>query len=119
MLDEMLLLIGLTRQDIYIANVLNCRPHNNRDPRVEELKSCRDWLDAQMIEIPFRVVVAMGRYASLALCPEVKPKLVRGTARSNGGVIEYFTLHPAAVLHNPHLKPVLEREFEILGELVA
>ncbi len=118
-LDSGLELIGLKRSDVFIINVVNCRPPNNRDPRDTELEACRHWLDSQMIEIPYEIVVAMGRYASLALCPDVKPVDLRGSVHNHSGVLEYFMLHPAATLHNPHMKPGLDEQFRQLGELIA
>ena len=93
-LNELLAGIGLKREDIYILNVLNCRPPRNRDPKTLELDTCRLHLDAQLGLLPnLKVIVAMGRYASLSLCPSIKPKDMRNKARFVDGVTHLFLYH--------------------------
>lgn len=118
-LDGLLHQIGLDRNDIYILNVLNCKPPNNRDPKTTELEACRVHLINQLSYLPnLKTIVAMGRYASLYLCPNIKPKDLRGTARWIDGRVNLFLFHPAVALHNPQSMPELERGFELLRTLL-
>lgn len=118
-LDSMLSLIGLKREEVYLLNVQNCRPPNNRDPLPKEMDACRHWIEEQLVLLPnLRVVAALGRYASLYLCPDIKPADLRGTARYVDGLIHFFLLHPAATLHQPNMRPELERGFRQLGTLI-
>ena len=91
--------MGLDRRDCYIANTVMCRPPANRDPRPEELASCRPWLDAKIDRIDPRVVVTLGNVATRALLgrPEGITRL-RGRAYPWGGRLLIPTYHPSAVL---------------------
>lgn len=109
--------IGIDREDVFICNVINCKPPKNRDPKQGELEACRHWLWDQLDLAAPKVVLAAGRYASLAFA-NTTPKNVRGTAMHMGGVIYYFCYHPAAALHNPKVKPELEQQFKELATLL-
>jgi len=120
LLDQLLANVQITREETYIMNVVNCKPPNNRDPKRDELKECKNWINSQLACLPkHKIIVALGRYASLALCPTQKPADVRNTARWVDGKIHLFLFHPAAALHNPNQMPELERGFKLLKELVA
>jgi DNA polymerase len=97
--------IGMTRDEVYIANVVKCRPPGNRDPAPEEIETCRPYLEAQLDFIDPKVVVTLGNFATkLLLDPEVANK--RGITKLRGQQFRYGdralvpTLHPAAVLRN-------------------
>lgn len=118
-LDEELQRIGLERPTVFILNVLNCKPARNRDPKPSELEPCSTWVRSQLDCLyELQVVVALGRYASLYLCPSEKPKDIRGTARRVDGLTHLFLFHPAAALHNPKQRPELSKGFDLLRTLL-
>jgi uracil-DNA glycosylase family 4 len=91
--------MGLSRSEVYVANVVKCRPPGNRDPRPEEMAACRGWLDAQVDHVDPRVVVTLGNVATRALLarPEGITRL-RGQAYPWNGRQLVPTYHPSAVL---------------------
>lgn len=118
LLDGMIRAMGLERADVFIANVLKCRPPGNRDPKPEEAASCAPYLDRQVELIRPEVLVALGRPASQRLTGTDKPMgAMRGRWTSYRGVPVICTYHPAYLLRNPKgkaqawsdLKQVLER----------
>lgn len=97
--------IGLQRSDVYIANVVKCRPPGNRDPRPEEIEACSPWLDRQLELVRPRVVVTLGNFATkLLLDTKVGITKLRGQRHpfTRGGIDASLvpTYHPAAVLRN-------------------
>ncbi len=127
LLTELLEKIGLTREEVFITNVVKCRPPNNRDPRPEEISACLPFLERQLRIIDPEVVVALGRHSALTLL-KLAGKEERSIMRIRGKVfdVEIFgrrrkiipTLHPAAALYNPKLRPLLEKDFNELGEIL-
>ncbi len=128
LLTELLASIGLRREDVFITNVVKCRPPNNRDPRPEEIEACLPFLERQLRVIDPDVIVALGRHSALTL--------LRLAGREEGSImrirgrvfeVELFgrerllmpTLHPAAALYNPRLRPLLEEDFRRLKELLG
>lgn len=103
LLDNMLLALGLDRRhDVFIANVLKCRPPNNRDPRPEETVACRGFLDRQIGMIRPEVIVALGRIAAQALLESEQPLgRLRGSVHHYQGVPLVSTYHPAYLLRKP------------------
>jgi len=97
--------IGLTRDRVYIANVVKCRPPGNRDPQPEEVEACREYLHGQVAAIRPRVLVALGRIAAQTLLGNDLPiGRLRGTWYRFGGADLRVTYHPAALLRNATLK---------------
>lgn len=113
-LDEMLAEIGLRRQDVYITNVVKCRPPSNRDPLPSEIEACNPYLDAQIEMIGPTVVVMLGKYSFNRFFPGESIGQARGKPRNWNGVIAYPMYHPAAALHNPGLRPIIEEDFRNL-----
>jgi len=103
LLDNMLAALDLARgENVYIANILKCRPPGNRDPRTEEAAACRPFLDRQIALIAPRVVVALGRVAAQALLDTDAPLgRLRGAAHAYGGIPLVVTYHPAYLLRSP------------------
>jgi len=91
--------MGLTRDRFYIANVVKCRPPDNRDPRPEEIEACRPWLEQQLALIAPRVVVTVGNFATRTLL-QTKDGItkVRGRSYPFGAAVLIPTFHPAAIL---------------------
>ena len=118
-LDELLAGIGLRRQDVYITNMIKCRAPNNRDPLPGEIAACKPYLDRQIEMISPKVIVLLGRYSFGRFFPDESIGKARGRPRTQDGLVLYPIYHPAAALHNPRLRPVIEQDFQRLSELVA
>ena len=118
LLNEMLASIGLSRSDVYITNMVKCRPPNNRDPFPAELRSCTPYLDAQIELIQPKVIVTLGRYSFAKFFPNESISRARGRPRSWQDIVIYPMYHPAAALHNPGLRPALVRDFSALPKLI-
>ena len=113
-LDQLLRSIGLSRSDVYITNMVKCRPPNNRDPLPAEIRSCRPYLDTQLEIIAPKVIVTLGRYSFTKFFPGETLSRSRGKPRRWKNLVVYPIYHPAAALHNPKLRPVIERDFDRL-----
>jgi len=109
-LDELLASIGLRREEVYIANVVKCRPQGNRDPLPLETKACRKWLDRQIEIIKPRVIVTLGRYSLAQFLPGDSIGKVHGTARRKQGTTYFAMYHPAAALHQQSLRQTIEED---------
>jgi uracil-DNA glycosylase len=100
LLTRMLGEIGLRREDVYICNVVKCRPPGNRDPMPDEIESCRPYLQGQLEAIRPRVVVTLGNFATrVILDRQVSISRVRGQRFTVDGRTVIPTFHPAAILH--------------------
>jgi uracil-DNA glycosylase family 4 len=100
LLTRMLGEIGLLREDVYIANVVKCRPPGNRDPLPDEIEACRPWLVGQLEQIRPRVIVTLGNFATrVVLDRQVSISRVRGQRFEIDGRTVIPTFHPAAILH--------------------
>ena len=107
-LDAALLRAGIPRDRTFITNTVKCRPPRNRRPRTAELAACRPYLVAQLAAIRPQAIVALGQTATADLLgPSAALAHVRGTWGAFGGVPVLATYHPAAVLYNRRLLPVL------------
>jgi uracil-DNA glycosylase len=118
-LDELLTSIGMKRADVYITNVVKCRPPGNRDPLPEELETCNEYLERQIQAINPKVIVTLGRFSMARFLPNAKISEVHGQAMHIRGRLIVAMYHPAAALHQGSLKPVLQRDFALLPELIA
>jgi DNA polymerase len=118
-LEELLATIGLKREEVFIANVVKCRPPNNRDPLPDELAACSDYLERQIQVINPKVIVTLGRYSMARFLPNAKISDVHGQSFRIKGRMVVPMFHPAAALHQPSLKPSVERDFSHLPELMA
>ena len=116
-LSGLLELAGLTRDDVYIANVLKCRPPANRNPRVGEIQQCSPFLREQIRSIWPDVIVCLGNFAThFILRTDEGITTLRGRMHRAGHFNVFPTYHPAAALYNQSLKPVLEADFVALGQ---
>lgn len=118
-LEELLAKIGMRREQVFITNVVKCRPPSNRDPQPEELAACSDFLERQIQAINPRVVVTLGRYSMARFLPNAKISDVHGQALQVKGRLVVPMYHPAAALHQPSLKPMVEQDFSRLPELIS
>ena len=109
-LDELLASINLKRQQVYIANVIKCRPPGNRDPLPVEISNCRKWLEKQIELICPRMIVTLGRYSMAMFCPGKSISKIHGTAQKQDNVVYYAMYHPAAALHQQSLRQAIETD---------
>ena len=107
LLDDMLKIIGLHRdKNIYIANIVKCRPPKNRDPSNAERSACIDWLNSQISLINPRIIVCLGRIAAMELIsPDFKITQDQGKWHDKNGVKYMALFHPAALLRDPNRRP--------------
>lgn len=118
-LEELLGLAGLRRADVFIANVVKHRPPNNRDPEPDEIQACASYLDRQIALINPPVIVTLGRYSMARWFPGEKIMRIHGQARWIDGRLIVPMLHPAAALHQPQNRPLIEHDFRQLPEILA
>lgn len=113
LLDTLLNRIGLGRSDVYITNVLKCRPPMNRDPMPNEVEACSPYLERQLDLIKPKVVLILGRHALERLMPgQGSISRIHGSLIRRGDVAYVPLYHPAAALHNGSLVADLERDFD-------
>ena len=118
-LDELLASIDVRRDQVYIANVIKCRPPGNREPLPNEIEACRPYLDRQIALIRPRLVVTLGRFSMARYFPGAKISAIHGQPRKIGGVIYYPMFHPAAALHQPGLRRTVEEDMQKIPRLLA
>ena len=118
-LDKLLESIDLNRQQVYIANVIKCRPTGNRDPLPTEIHNCRQWLDRQIEIISPRMIVTLGRYSMAMYFPGKSISKIHGMAQKRDNVIYYAMYHPAAALHQQSLKQAIEADMRKIPALLA
>jgi uracil-DNA glycosylase family 4 len=117
-LDELLASIGLKRADVFICNVLKCRPPGNRDPLPGEMEACKPWLDEQLEAIRPRVIVTLGRFSLGRYFPGQSISRIHGQPKKLGGVMVMPMYHPAAALHQGSLRRTIEQDFKKLPALL-
>ena len=110
-LDELIASIGLRRDQVFITNVVKCRPPNNRDPLPGEIDACRKHLQRQIELIQPRVIVSLGRYSLAWFSPRDAISKVHGQAKVRDGVYFIPMYHPAAALHAGNMRKVIEEDF--------
>lgn len=115
-LDQLLAQAGVTRAEVFIANVVKCRPPGNRDPLPEELAACDPYLEAQIKAINPSIVVTLGRFSMNKFIPGAKISAVHGQMRKIGDRCVIPMFHPAAALHQAALKPSILGDFAKLPE---
>jgi DNA polymerase len=118
-LDELLASISLKRSDVFITNVVKCRPPSNRDPLPEEIAACNDYLDRQIAALKPRVVVTLGRYSMAKFFGNEKISTIHGRARKKDDYICIAMYHPAAGLHQNSLKDVIREDFKKIPLVIA
>lgn len=121
LLTEILKKVGIDRKDVFISNIVKCRPPGNRDPLPEEIKACYPYLDSQIEYIKPKVILPLGRHSS-KLVLEKYNQTFEGISKDHGKIHQVSTswgellvipmYHPAATIYNQSLKPVLEKDFE-------
>jgi DNA polymerase len=118
-LEELLASIKLTRDDVYIANVIKCRPPGNRDPLPEEIDACKPYLDRQIELLRPKMIVTLGRFSMARAFPKARISRIHGQPRKIGDIVYYPMYHPAAALHQPSLRRTIEEDMKQIPELIA
>lgn len=118
-LDELLEAAGLKREDVFIANVLKCRPPSNRNPKPEEIEACATFLRQQTQTVSPDVIVTLGNFATqFILRTGVGITHLRGTVQRAGRFLVLPVFHPAAAIYDRSKRDVLLSDFERVGSLV-
>ncbi|MEG0323378.1 MAG: uracil-DNA glycosylase [Raoultibacter sp.] len=119
-LNELLALAGLEREDVFIANVLKCRPPDNRDPRPEEIQLCTPYLREQTRTINPDFIVTLGNFATkFILKTDVGITLLHGTLQQAGKFKVFPIFHPAAAIYDRSKREALDKDFRTLGALLS
>jgi len=127
-LDELLNHVGLKREDVFITNIVKCRPPNNRDPTEEEIRICSPYLDEQINIINPKVIVTLGRYSMSYIFKKFGINEKGTISQLHGRLYKVNTLfgdkiiipmfHPAVATYNPSKIDVLKKDFEILKKFL-
>ncbi|HAV79023.1 MAG TPA: uracil-DNA glycosylase [Anaerolineae bacterium] len=117
-LDQLLAQAGVTRGDVFITNVVKCRPPENRDPQADELASCDLYLERQIEAMNPSIIVTLGRFSMGKFMKGAKISQVHGEMRKIGERYVIAMFHPAAALHQAALKPAILADFAKLPELL-
>ena len=117
-LEELLGAAGLKRSDVYICNVLKCRPPANRDPLPDEIASCKDYLDEQTELVDPLAVVTLGRYSMARYFPQLTISRIHGQFKRIGERFYVPMYHPAAALHQQSLRDVMIEDFRALPAIL-
>ena len=117
-LNELLASIGLRREDVFITNMVKCRPPNNRDPFPGEVAACSGYLDAQIETIAPDVIIPLGRHALGRWFPNETISKLRAKPRRFGSQVVLPLYHPAAALHNGNLRSVIMDDFKRVRALL-
>jgi len=128
-LDELLNTIGIKREEIYITNILKCRPPQNRNPKEEEITACSPYLDRQIEIIKPEIICCLGNFSTFYIMKKfgLKDK-IQGISKIHGKVFEIRSLfdsikiiplyHPAVATYNVNMKPLLEKDFGVLKSIL-
>lgn len=117
-LSKLLKSIDLARKDVFITNMVKCRPPNNRDPKDDEKKTCRPWLNKQIELIEPEIFVPLGRHAMHKFLPKAKISKEHGNIYSKDGKIYAVMYHPAVALYDGSMRSVLMEDFQVLKKFL-
>ena len=120
-LNELLQLAGVSREQVFITNVVKCRPPGNRDPMPDEIAACAEYLDRQIAAIDPDVIVTLGRFSMARWFPGERISRIHGQPKRDGRRLVVPMYHPAAALHQGSLRGAIEEDFaklpKVLGEV--
>ncbi|NDJ52378.1 MAG: uracil-DNA glycosylase [Chloroflexi bacterium] len=117
-LEELLQGIGLSREMVFIGNVVKCRPPENRDPAADEIAACKAYLDRQIETIDPKVIVTLGRFSMARWFPKARISKIHGQPRRFGSRLVVPMYHPAAGLRSPKVKEEIVLDFNQLPALI-
>jgi len=118
LLEQLLAEIGLTRDDVWIANVVKCRPPGNRDPMPEEIAACSEYLERQIALLQPKMIATLGRYSMEKFFPGAKITRMHGKAERRGERVVIPLFHPAYVLRNMAALPDAKRDMQRIPRLI-
>jgi DNA polymerase len=118
-LNELLAKAGLKREDVFITNVVKCRPPGNRDPLPDEIAACAPYLDRQIATIDPEVIVTLGRFSMARWFPGERISKIHGQPKREGRRLIVPMYHPAAALHQAALRGAIEDDFAKLPKMLA
>ena len=117
-LDELLGYIGLKREDVFIANMVKCRPPENRDPLPAEVSACDKYLERQIELLDPLLIVTLGRVSLARFFPGESMTRARGKVREKGGRFIYPVMHPAAALYRQEVRPGIIEDFKAIPKVL-
>jgi len=117
-LNELLAEAGLKRSEVWIGNVVKCRPPGNRDPLPEELSACNEYLERQIAAVSPKIIITLGRFSMGKYMHGAKISSVHGQMQRVGDRFVIAMFHPAAALHQVALKPAILKDFSQLPKLL-
>jgi uracil-DNA glycosylase family 4 len=118
-LTELIASAGLTRDEVFITNIVKCRPPGNRDPMPDEISACAPYLDRQIALINPDVIVTLGRFSMARWFPGERISKIHGQAKKDGHRLIVPMYHPAAALHQGALRGTIQEDFARLPKLLA
>jgi len=118
-LNELLAKAGLKREDVFITNIVKCRPPGNRDPLPDEITACAGYLDRQIAAIDPEVIVTLGRFSMAKWFPGERISRIHGQPKRVNGRLVVPMYHPAAALHQSSLRSAIEEDFAKLPKILA
>ena len=117
-LEDLLASIGMTRQQVFIANMIKCRPPENRDPSPAEMSSCSKYLDRQIELLDPKLIVTLGRFSFGRFFPGESITRARGQVREKNGRLIYPIMHPAAGLRRQEVRAVIVQDFKEIPDIL-
>ncbi|MEM0363594.1 MAG: type-4 uracil-DNA glycosylase [Sulfolobaceae archaeon] len=120
-------ILGLSRSDVFITNIVKCRPPKNRDPKPDEIEACSPYLDRQIELIRPKIIVTLGRHSTSYIFQKMNKRMesigkVRGKfyewKYKDGKILVFPTYHPAAALYNPELREIIEEDFKKIRDAI-
>ncbi|MDY6835676.1 MAG: uracil-DNA glycosylase [Chloroflexota bacterium] len=118
-LEELITSIGKKRNEVYICNVIKCRPPENRDPLPVEIETCRPWLDKQLELLSPKMIVTLGRYSMARYFEGQSISKIHGKGCKKGNVTYFPMYHPAAALHQQKLRQTILEDMLKIPALLA
>jgi len=117
-LDELLALVGFKRPEVFITNIVKCRPPSNRDPLPGEIQACKKYLDRQLELIDPQIIITLGRYSLARFFPNETISKIHGKTLNLDQRTCIAMYHPAAALHQPSLRKSIEDDFRKIPEIL-
>ena len=119
LLDELLVLVGLQREKVFITNIVKCRPPENRDPMVDEVRACSPYLERQIQSVNPKLIITLGRFASEFFIPDGKISKIHGVPHRVKGRLIFPLYHPAAALRSGGVAEALRADFRKIPKVLA
>jgi uracil-DNA glycosylase len=118
-LEQLLASISLKRNQVYIANVIKCRPPGNRDPMPGEIQACSKWLDRQIALLSPKMIITLGRYSMARYFPNESISKIHGKSKLHNNIIYFAMYHPAAALHQGNLRKTIEADMLKIPQILS